>query len=83
MIRLQRMLTVYPIGGGIWAGTILVDIHRVGDLLLDLLSLLLALLLFHQLLALNSRKKLMGLDVFRVIRVDTLLLHLLEFLRHC
>jgi hypothetical protein len=71
------------IGGGIWDSTILVDIHRVSNLLLSLLSLLLALLLFHHLLALDSGEKLMGLDVFRVIRVDTLLLHLLEFLQQC
>jgi hypothetical protein len=74
---------MYTIGGGIQASTILVDIHRVGDLLLSLLSLLLALLLFHQLLALDCREKLMGLDVFRVIRVNTLFLHLLEFLWRC
>jgi hypothetical protein len=74
---------VYTIGGGIRDRTILVHIHGVSDQLLSLLSLLLALLLFHHLLALDSGEKLMSLDVFRVVRVDALLLHLLEFLQQC
>ena len=79
--KTTRWHTVYPIGGGVWASTILVGIDWMGHLLLSLLSLLLALFLFHHLLALDGHEYLVGFDVFGIIRVDTLLLHLLEFLR--
>lgn len=54
--KTTRVHTVYPIGGGVWASTILVGIDRMGHLLLSLLSLLLALFLFHHLLALDSHE---------------------------